>query len=238
MLPAISVTDRKSDQKSNHEFDQKYLIRKDPNEHMKLSSVILVGLIGFALLNTGLLGANYLAPTAAAKIGSSAAVTFEVTGPSGSGESYGPEVMGISVGATAGALQVLDEHSLTLTPASWLLVGGFVVWRGRVRANWMAMGFDSDVFELFVTTKGAGTRVNILNALSAPKDRLQLARELGLSWRSVDRHVAILNDHGLLHVQAAYGRVKLYSVSIAGKDLLNLVRGLECHPQLSTRAPV
>jgi hypothetical protein len=50
--------------------------------------------------------------------------------------------------------------------------------------------------------------------------------------------VAILNDHGLLHVQAAYGRVKLYSVSIAGKDLLNLVRGLECHPQLSTRAPV
>jgi DNA-binding transcriptional ArsR family regulator len=86
--------------------------------------------------------------------------------------------------------------------------------------------YDSDVFELLVTSRGAGTRINMLRALHEPKDRLQLARELGLSWRAIDRHMGILKAHELVNTQIAYGRVKVYSASVIGTRVLSLVRGI------------
>jgi DNA-binding MarR family transcriptional regulator len=89
------------------------------------------------------------------------------------------------------------------------------------------MGFGSDVFELFMRMKGGATRIKVLNTLSIPKDRLQLAEELGVDWKTVDRHIQILNRYGFVREQAAYGTVRLYEVTPIGKMLLNLFEDLE-----------
>jgi DNA-binding MarR family transcriptional regulator len=89
------------------------------------------------------------------------------------------------------------------------------------------MGFGSEVFELFMKMKGGATRIKVLNTLSTPKDRLQLAEELGVDWKTVDRHVQILNRYGFVREQAAYGTVRLYEVTPVGRMLLNLFDELE-----------
>ena len=105
-------------------------------------------------------------------------------------------------------LQFFGDRSLALAPGSWIFVGGLWIWRGRMKSRWEALGFDSEVFELFVRMRGGKTRVKLLNSLLIPKDRFQLAQELGLDWKGVDRHVVMLNKYGFVHEQAAYGRVE------------------------------
>ncbi len=124
-------------------------------------------------------------------------------------------------------LREVQRVSLLLAPVSWVVLGGMWVWRGRVRARYSEMGFGSDVFELFMKMKGGATRIKVLNKLSTPKDRLQLAEELGVDWKTVDRHVQILNRYGFVSEQAAYGTVRLYEVTPMGKMLLDLFEDLE-----------
>lgn len=124
-------------------------------------------------------------------------------------------------------LREVQTASLLLAPVCWIVLGGMWVWRGRVRARYSEMGFGSDVFELFMKMKGGATRIKVLNTLTTPKDRLQLAEELGVDWKTVDRHVQILNKYGFVKEQAAYGTVKLYEVTPMGRMLLNLFDDLE-----------
>jgi len=124
-------------------------------------------------------------------------------------------------------LREAEGISLLLAPVSWVLLGGAWIWRGRVRSRYTEMGFGSDVFELFMKMKGGATRIKVLNTLSTPKDRLQLAEELGVDWKTVDRHVQILNRYGFVREQAAYGTVRLYEVTPIGRMLLNLFDDLE-----------
>ncbi len=124
-------------------------------------------------------------------------------------------------------LKDVQGFSILLAPVSWVLVGGAWIWRGRVRSRYTEMGFGSDVFELFMKMKGGATRIKVLNTLSTPKDRLQLAEELGVDWKTVDRHVQILNRYGFVREQSAYGTVRLYEVTPIGKMLLNLFDELE-----------
>jgi DNA-binding transcriptional ArsR family regulator len=182
---------------------------------MNRFSLIITLLIGFAVVNTSLAGMNYYAPSAANSIEhsfSSSALT---------GSIYGAGV------------PLIIEHSPTIASASWLLVGVLVVWKGRVRANWMKLGFDSDIFELFVLRRGATTRLRILSALSTPKNRLQIAHELHLNWRAIDRHLTILDRHELVNVQVAYGKVRMYSVTHMGTELIKLVASAMELPRLS-----
>lgn len=124
-------------------------------------------------------------------------------------------------------LREVQETSILLAPVCWVVLGGMWVWRGRVRARYSEMGFGSDVFELFMKMKGGATRIKVLSTLSTPKDRLQLAEELGIDWKAVDRHVQILNKYGFVREQAAYGTVRLYQVTPMGKMLLDLFNDLE-----------
>ena len=127
--------------------------------------------------------------------------------------------------STSRGESLLDEFktaSILLAPICWILLGGAWVWRGRVRARYSELGFGSDVFELFMKMKGGATRVKVLNTLTTPKDRLQLADELGVDWKTVDRHVQILNKYGFVREQSAYGSVRLYELTPLGKMLLNL----------------
>jgi hypothetical protein len=120
-------------------------------------------------------------------------------------------------------VRFFEAHSPVLAPASWFFVGGMWIWRGRMKSRWTDLGFDSDVFGLFVRMKGAKTRIRLLDALSVPKDRLQLAQELGLDWKAVDRHIEILDKYGFVHETVAYGKVRMYGLTSTGKLLLQLL---------------
>jgi hypothetical protein len=160
-----------------------------------------------------------------------AVVTVTSTAAAGGAFTFAP------VGQGESLLMDAQRVSLFLAPVSWVLLGGAWIWRGRVRSRYTEMGFGSDVFELFMKMKGGATRIKVLNTLNTPKDRLQLAEELGVDWKTVDRHVQILNRYGFVREQAAYGTVRLYEVTPIGKMLLNLFEDLERNDGPVTQRP-
>ena len=82
-------------------------------------------------------------------------------------------------------VSVVRTTPIPLSLASWIAVAGvFFIWRGRTRSLWLKLGFDQDVFKLFVKMRGATTRLKLLQSLSTPKDRAQLAQDLGMDWKS------------------------------------------------------
>ena len=133
----------------------------------------------------------------------------------------------VTIPGEGSLLREAQSISLLLAPVAWVVLGGAWMWRGRVRSRYTEMGFGSDVFELFMKMKGGATRIKVLSTLSTPKDRLQLAQELGVDWKTVDRHVQILNKYGFVKEQASFGTVRLYEVTPTGKMLLNLFHDLE-----------
>ncbi len=75
--------------------------------------------------------------------------------------------------------------------------------------------------------KGGKTRMNLLNALSKPKDRYQLAKELDMDWRAVDQHIVALSRRGLVTDEVTYGRVRMYQLTPAGKRILALLEDID-----------
>lgn len=124
-----------------------------------------------------------------------------------------------------------EDHSLALAPGSWAAVGGMWIWRGRMKSRWRDLGFDADVFGLFVKMKGGKTRIKLLDALSLPKDRLQLAQELGMDWKGVDRHLELLKKYGFVQDKVAYGKVRMYELTAVGASLLKLFQELSREEQ-------
>jgi hypothetical protein len=116
--------------------------------------------------------------------------------------------------------------SSTMSMPGWLLYeqDEAWIWRGKVRARWESLGFDSGIFELFMSMKGARTRLNLLLALTEPKDRMHLAQELGVDWKAVDYQVTRLAKCGLVNEDRAFGRVKLFRLTRLGEILLGLLR--------------
>ncbi len=121
-------------------------------------------------------------------------------------------------------IRVYLDHAYQVSVGGWFLVVGALYWRGHVKSAWRRMGFEHDIFKLFSQMKGSKTRVAMLNSLAFPKDRLQLARELGCDWNVADRHIRILLEHGLISEEKAYGKVKFYQLTANGKDLLELMK--------------
>lgn len=99
---------------------------------------------------------------------------------------------------------------------------GMLAFKGYVRRVWSRNYFDYDVFRLVVRMRGAVTRQRILRQLQQPMNRHQLARELGMDWKSVDRHVDLLMRHGLLEPVEGSGE-RAYRLSERGRRLLELL---------------
>jgi len=131
-----------------------------------------------------------------------------------------------TVFSAVSVVQFFEIHSLALAPGSWIAVAGMWIWRGRMKSRWMDLGFDSDVFGLFVKMKGGKTRLRLLDALSLPKDRQQLALELGLDWKGVDRHLMLMKKYGFVDDKVAYGKVRMYQLTPLGVSLLRLLQEL------------
>lgn len=70
-----------------------------------------------------------------------------------------------------------------------------------------------DYTVLLGTSRGAKTRKKILESLFlCAKNRSQLAKELGLNWRTVARHLVLLIDEGLVEV-VNFGSRKYYKLT-------------------------
>lgn len=73
--------------------------------------------------------------------------------------------------------------------------------------------------------KGSSNRVMLLRSLGQPKDRLQLARNLSLDWKTVDHHVRVLLENNLIQESIAYGNVRIYQLTTAGRSVLKVLDG-------------
>ena len=139
----------------------------------------------------------------------------------GLGTSLSPAGQGVDI------VREVQGLSIFLAPVSWVFIAGALMWRGRMRARWRAVGFESDVFELFMRMKGGATRIRVMSTLDTPKDRLQVAQELGVDWKTIDRHVQVLDKYGFVKEKAVFGTTKLYEVTPMGKTLMKLFDDLE-----------
>lgn len=126
-----------------------------------------------------------------------------------------PTVVLVESTASQPASQFLPGNSPVMVTLGWIESDeeDTWIWRGKVRSRWESSGFDSGIFELFMKMKGAKTRSSLLGALSFPKDRMQLAQELGLDWKAIDYHMIRLYKYGLVREDRAFGKVKLYRLT-------------------------
>jgi hypothetical protein len=124
------------------------------------------------------------------------------------------------------------DQSFVIAPTSWVLVCGIWIWRGRIRTKWNSSGFTQEAFDLLVKMKGGPTRMKLLQALNAPKDRSQLAQELKLDWKAVDRHVQLLQRYNFIKQDSAYGQIILYTITPDGDRLLHLMQELDAESSL------
>jgi len=184
------------------------------------ASFVLILALCFAVVNTILLVVHVASPTAMAV----APAGEGNTNPSSVYTIWG-SIVGIQ-NSSPSILRLLIDNSPFLSATNWILVGAVCVWRGKIRSHWERVGLDSGIFELFTRMKGAKTRLALLNALSSPKYRSELARELKMNWRTVDYQVVLLDRHGLVHVDLVCGRIKVYRRTEMGENLLQLVTEL------------
>lgn len=135
-------------------------------------------------------------------------------------------VMG-AFGLQSGLVRAFVKQTPALASGGWGLVAVTSLWYQRTTAAWRKMGFDSDVFQLLMRTKGGPTRIRLLKSLTTSKNRLELSRELGYDWNVIDRHIRILVKYGMIEETNAYGSVKLYKLTGTGEKLLQLIEELD-----------
>lgn len=94
--------------------------------------------------------------------------------------------------------------------------------RGKTRHRWSESGMCADVYELLVQMRGGPTRIKLLGRMMEPKNKLQLANELGIDWKAVNRHVEKLLEVNLVQVAAIAGTCTVYVATEKGKRALAL----------------
>jgi hypothetical protein len=96
------------------------------------------------------------------------------------------------------------------------------IWKGLMKSKWTESGLCCGVFELLLRMKGGETRIKLLRSLLKPKNKLQLARELGIDWKAVDSHIIKLLQYSLVQEVMAVGTCRVYSITQKGRRALEL----------------
>lgn len=108
-------------------------------------------------------------------------------------------------------------------PLLWGLVVAAFIWRGRIRSVWTRQGYDYETFKLVARMRGSQVRVRLLNQLSLPKNKMQLAKELDVDWKTIDNHMELLLGSGLVQEMTQVGNAKYYIISEHGRKVLFLL---------------
>lgn len=121
-------------------------------------------------------------------------------------------------------LDPLRELSPLILPITWGAVVGALIWRGKVRSRWSKQGYDYDMFRLVARMRGSATRISLLNAVTdRPKNKLQLAKELGVDWKTIDNHVEMLLKNGLLEEKMSIGTSRYFGATKDTSKVLSLL---------------
>lgn len=121
-------------------------------------------------------------------------------------------------------LTVMKDYAPLILPITWGAVAGAVIWRGKVRSQWSRQGYDYDTFRLVAKMRGSATRQRLLESIKVGrKNKLQLANELGLDWKTVDNHVDMLLNARLIAEDGVEGTARFYSITENGRRVLLLL---------------
>jgi hypothetical protein len=116
------------------------------------------------------------------------------------------------------------ESSAYILPITWGAVGGTLIWRGKVRSAWSKQGYDYDTFKLVTKMRGSPTRIRLLNAINnSSKNKLQLAKELDVDWKTIDNHIVMLLQSRLVEERTVVGTSKYYAITHDGAKVLTLL---------------
>lgn len=130
-------------------------------------------------------------------------------------------------GTSAGGGQFVESvygSSPVILPITWGAVIGTVIWRGRVRSQWSRQGYDYDTFKLVTKMRGSPTRQRLLDSLrEGQKNKLQLAREFSVDWKTIDNHIEMLVQGGLVEEKMVIGTARYYGITKSGNRVLSLL---------------
>jgi len=122
------------------------------------------------------------------------------------------------------AADPLQDSSPIILPITWGAVAGTLIWRGKVRSQWRKQGYDYDTFRLVAKMRGSATRIELLNAITeTPKNKLQLAKELGVDWKTVDNHIEMLLKNCLVEEKMSIGTSRYYGATKNASRILLLL---------------
>jgi predicted transcriptional regulator len=110
-----------------------------------------------------------------------------------------------------------------ILPITWGAVGGTLIWRGKVRSAWSRQGYDYDTFRLVARMRGSPVRVKLLKSVVTAKNRLQLANEFDVDWKTIHNHMEILTKSGLFEEKAVVGTTRYYTLTEHGRRILLLL---------------
>lgn len=121
-------------------------------------------------------------------------------------------------------LETVYGSSPILLPVTWGAVIGAVIWRGKVRSQWNRHGYDYDTFRLIAKMRGSPMRQRVLDSLrDEQKNKLQLAKELDVDWKTIDNHIEMLLEARLVEEKNRIGTAKYYSLTKNGERVLSLL---------------
>ncbi|HKU49552.1 MAG TPA: hypothetical protein VJP79_06355, partial [Nitrososphaera sp.] len=123
------------------------------------------------------------------------------------------------------------DSSPFILPITWGAVAGTLMWRGKVRSAWCKQGYDYDTFRLMARMRGSPIRVKLLNNITTAKNRLQLAKEFGVDWKTIDNHIELLARNGLIREMTVVGTYRYYIITEHGKRILALLAALAEKPE-------
>ncbi|CAE6485762.1 winged helix-turn-helix domain-containing protein [Candidatus Nitrosotenuis uzonensis] len=115
---------------------------------------------------------------------------------------------------------LIIKNSLPLAVVCWAIVGS-LIWRGHVKRLMLSSGLDYDVFSVMLKRRGGQTRLKILNELEFPKNRKQIAENLGFDWKAIDRHIKVLIKHQLINEIHQEGNAIYYMRTEKGRKFLD-----------------
>lgn len=125
-------------------------------------------------------------------------------------------------------IEVVYGSSPVILPITWGAVIGAVIWRGKVRSQWSKQGYDYDTFRLVAKMRGSPTRQRLLDSLKDDqKNKLQLAKELGVDWKTIDNHIVMLLEARLVEERNIVGTTRYYSLTENGERVLSLLAASE-----------
>lgn len=116
------------------------------------------------------------------------------------------------------------DSSAYILPITWGAVGGTLLWREKVRSAWSKQGYDYDTFKLVTKMQSNPTRIRLINAINnSSKNKLQLAKELEVDWKTMDNHVVMLLQSRLVAEEKVVGTSKYYAITHSGAKVLSLL---------------